>query len=134
MNMLSGIALIAAAIALLAASRRACQRCEGAWFTSDTFVLSVSGPCAILAFVGGGGMVLYSGSHVGSQQAAIVGLVFAAAISSFAAFEWMQSARKAGAAAHSAEIIPLGGRVSASPDQPTAPDAPRPPVTPRKAA
>ena len=134
MNMLSGIALVAAAVLLLAASRRACQRCEGAWFTSDTFVLSVTGPISILALVGGGGMLLYSGSHIGSLGAAIVGLVFAGAIAAFAGFEWMQSSRKAETAARSAEIIALGSRTTAPPDQPTAPDAPRPPVTPRKAA
>ena len=134
MHTLSGIALIAAAILLLVASRRACQRCEEAWFTSDTFVLSAIGPASLLGLVGGVGMLLYSGGRTASTPAAIVGLVFAAVISGFAAFEWVQGSRKAETAGRGAEVIALRARSAPSPDQPTAPDAPRPPVTPRKAA
>ena len=124
MNTLSGVALIVAALLLLLASRRACQRCGETWHTSDMFVLSVIGPGAILSLVTGVGMLFYSGGRTGSGPAAIAGLVFAGAITGLAAFEWAQSSRKVEPTARSAEIIALG----------TKPDAPRPPVTPRKAA
>jgi hypothetical protein len=134
MHTLSGIALIAAAILLLVASRRACQRCEDAWFTSDSFVLIVIGPISLLGLVGGVGMLLYSGARTASTPAAIVGLACAALVSLLAAYEWIRTPRKAQAATHSADVIAIDRRAASSSDRPTAPDAPRPPVTPRKAA
>lgn len=131
MEEIAGVALIAVAVLLLVATRRACARGDDSLLTSDTFVLSVVGPGFLVALVGGGSMFIYSSLHGESAVVAIAGAAFALVIAGLAAAEWLHASRTR--TARGANVIALGARQSV---QPTEPDAPRPPVAPstRRAA
>ena len=131
MQEVSGIALIAAAVLLLVATRRACARVDS-WMTSDTFVLSIVGPGFLVAIVGGAAMLLYPSAHGQSVPATLAGAGFAVAIAGLAAAEWRQGSRAGRTANRAANVLDFPGHSGTS----TEPDAPRPPVAPptRKAA
>jgi len=131
MQEISGIALIAAAVALLVAARRACALGDDSWIVSDTFVLSVVGPGFLVALVGGGAMLLYPTAHGESAPAALAGTALAAVIAGLAAAQWRHGSR--GRTARGANVLEFTAN---QPGQPTEPDAPRPPVAPhtRRAA
>jgi len=131
MEEIAGAALIAAAVLLLVATRRACARGNDSWITSDTFVLSVVGPSFLIALVCGGAMFLYARVHGESAVVAIAGGAFAIVIAGLAAAQWLHATR--GQMSRGANVLEFTARHSA---QPTEPDAPRPPVAPhtRKAA
>lgn len=131
MQELSGIALIAAGVLLLVASRRACSTCGETWFTSDAFVMSVVGPAFIVSLAGGLGCLFVSSMRDDRNVTALAGLAVAAVVSGLAALVWLQTRRLRQPAARTAEIhaftapdaTPAGGSSN--------PEAPGPPVTPR---
>lgn len=131
MQELSGIALIAAGALLLVVSRRACSMAGEAWFTSDTFVMSVVGPVFILSLAGGAGIILYSSLHGASAAATIVGFASAAGLAALAALAWLKARHWREPAGRAANVVEFTTPHSTSPDGSSNPDAPRPPVAPR---
>jgi len=132
MQEFSGIALISAGVLLLVASRRACSMAGQAWFTSDTFVMSVVGPVFIVSLAGGAGIILYASVHGANDAATIVGFASAAGLAALAALAWLKAGRWREPAGRAANVLEFTAPHSTSSDNSSNPEAPRPPVTPRR--
>ncbi len=134
MQEISGVALIAAAVLLLVASERACRLGGESWLTSDAFIMSVVAPGLIISLAAGVGTLYYVTVPGEDFLGWTVGLTYAAGIAGIAVLEWRHSTRPKKAAERGANVLELAGGESRPSRDPTTPDAPRPPVAPRKAA
>ena len=131
MQALSGIALITAGVLLLVATRRACRMGREAWFTSDTFVMTVVGPVFIVSLAGGGGILLYPSLHGAGATAAIIAFASAAGVAGLATLAWLRARHAPESAAPASNVVDLAAKRIPTSGNPSSPDAPRPPVTPR---